>query len=329
MNNNFSRRKFVTSSLQGSLAAAVASSAISLKAAEPAAPAAPAVPAGPIEPMPSGKICGLPFSRLMIGTNIITGHMHSRDLFYLKDWSKQYFTDEKILETFAIAEKHGVDTFMTHHEPNVVRLVAEHHKRGGKLKWLVAPTPQETKSLEEFEKVVRMLKGLGVNAMYVHGAAADPLAQSGKVSHIRECVDIIKNQGVPAGVAAHDLETIKAVEAAKVPCDYYVKTFHHHKYSTAPKPEQITRPFMETPVAYWCANPTDTIAFMKTVKKPWIAYKVMAAGAIRPKDAFRYSYYNGADFILAGMFDFQIEEDAKIAREGIAKSTERERPWCA
>lgn len=300
--------------------------AVPLSAA-PAEPAPSAPPASP-EPMPKGKIGALELSRLMLGTNIITGYMHSRDLFYVKELSAHYHTDEKILETFAEAERQGINTFVTHHQPSVVRLFTEHRRRGGKMRWIVAPTPQETRSVEDFETTVQALKGYGVDAMYVHGAAADPLVQSGKVAQIGECVDLIKRQGVPAGVAAHDLGTIKACEAAQIPCAFYLKTFHHHNYSTAPKPEQITQPHSETPVAYWCSNPTETAEFMKTVTKPWIAYKVMAAGAIRPKDAFRYAYSKGADFILAGMFDFQIAEDAKIAREGIAKSAQRERPWC-
>jgi len=68
---------------------------------------------------------------------------------------------------------------------------------------------------------------------------------------------------------------------------------------------------------------------MKSVSKPWIAFKVMAAGAIPPKDAFRYVFQNGADFVLAGMFDFEIAEDVRIARETLAGINERARPWRA
>ena len=39
----------------------------------------------------------------------------------------------------------------------------------------------------------------------------------------------------------------------------------------------------------------------------------MAAGAIHPQMAFTHAYRHGADFIVAGMFDFQVEQDAKIA----------------
>ena len=68
---------------------------------------------------------------------------------------------------------------------------------------------------------------------------------------------------------------------------------------------------------------------MKEVKKPWIAFKVMAAGVIPPANAFKYSFENGADFILAGMFDFEIEDDVKITRDVLANLQKRERPWLA
>ena len=73
----------------------------------------------------------------------------------------------------------------------------------------------------------------------------------------------------------------------------------------------------------------ETAACMASIKKPWIAYKVMAAGAILPKDAFKYAFDNGADFILAGMFDFQIAEDAKLASAAHLSARTRPRPWCA
>ncbi len=45
---------------------------------------------------------------------------------------------------------------------------------------------------------------------------------------------------------------------------------------------------------------------MRTLKKPWIAYKVMAAGVIYPKDGFKYAFDNRADF--------QVRKNTIIAR---------------
>ena len=69
--------------------------------------------------------------------------------------------------------------------------------------------------------------------------------------------------------------------------------------------------------------------YMKNVKKPWISFKVMAAGAIPPKDAFRYVFENGADHTLAGMFDFEIAEDVQTLNEILPTIKNRSRPWCS
>jgi NAD(P)H-dependent flavin oxidoreductase YrpB (nitropropane dioxygenase family) len=67
---------------------------------------------------------------------------------------------------------------------------------------------------------------------------------------------------------------------------------------------------------------------MKSINKPWIAFKVMAAGAISPRDGFTHAFSNGADFVLAGMFDWQIAEDVEIAKEVLAK-VQRPYSWRA
>ena len=56
---------------------------------------------------------------------------------------------------------------------------------------------------------------------------------------------------------------------------------------------------------------------------------VMAAGAIHPQMAFPFAFRNGADFVIAGMFDFQVETDVKIAVEALKKTQNRKRPWRA
>jgi NAD(P)H-dependent flavin oxidoreductase YrpB (nitropropane dioxygenase family) len=66
---------------------------------------------------------------------------------------------------------------------------------------------------------------------------------------------------------------------------------------------------------------------MKTVKVPWIAFKVLAAGAIHPKKGFDYAFNNGADFLCVGMFDFQVKEDANIATKMFNRNKDRARKW--
>ena len=175
------------------------------------------------------------------------------------------------------------------------------------------------------QHVAELIKD-GCEAIYLWGVHADSLVAQGKIDLVAKAVALVKEYGVPSGVGGHALDVVKACEEHGVNADFYIKTFHCHNYPTAPKPEQIKEPYNEFP-GYWCANPDATAEVMKTVKKPWIAFKTMAAGAIQPQIAFRYSFLHGADFVLAGMFDYEIAEDAKIAAEAITRTQERSRPW--
>ncbi len=79
----------------------------------------------------------------------------------------------------------------------------------------------------------------------------------------------------------------------------------------------------------WCIDAEATAEIMRNVKAAWIAFKVLAAGAIHPKQGFSYAFKNGADFIVVGMFDFQVEQNAQLAKQVLRKLDDRERPWMA
>ena len=124
----------------------------------------------------------------------------------------------------------------------------------------------------------------------------------------------MRRHKLPAGVGAHCLKTVQDCVAAGVDPDFWVKTLHSDDYWSATPADE--RPERGVPNAdnMWCTRPRETIAYMASIKKPWIAFKVLAAGAIRPQEGFRYAFANGADFICVGMFDFQIVEDVRTAR---------------
>jgi len=72
---------------------------------------------------------------------------------------------------------------------------------------------------------------------------------------------------------------------------------------------------------------SGSIKFMGTLQEPWIAFKVLAAGVIKPQVGLKYAFTNGADFVCMGMYDFQIVEDVNIALNTLGKITDRSRPW--
>ena len=321
MPSEISRRTFVKETVIASAGAALAlnSAAEQAGAQSPAKPNAPGPPAAQ-NALPKAKIGNMEVSRMILGGNLLTHFTHSRDLQYVYSLAAHYNTDEKVLETLAIAEAHGIDTVSMHNPAHPMSVLKRYRKeRGGKIKWIICPTAPAEPGMAKYAQEVQELIDAGCEAIYLWGVRADGLLAEKKIDLIGKAVDIAKAQGVPSGVGCHELGVVMACEENKINCDFYIKTFHHHNYPSA----KLNHDSM------WCKNPEETAEYMKKVTKPWLAFKTMAAGAIPPNSALQYVFQNGADCVLFGMFDYEIAEDVRLAKEVLANVKNRARPWRA
>jgi uncharacterized membrane protein YphA (DoxX/SURF4 family) len=281
--------------------------------------------------LPKGKLGNLPVSRMVMGCNLIGGWSHARDLIYSDKLFRAYNSEKKIIDTFALAEQAGIDTcFM------VTQYYATFNKFRSIYNSKMQSICQAMLPDKDFYSNINMAIDAGATAIYIQGGEGDRYCSAGKLDDINKAIEYIRKQGFMAGMGAHSIESIKAVESAGIPADFYVKTLHHDKYWSAHPLEnrveysvigQGSADHNQIHENMWDLFPQKTIEYMKGISKPWFAFKVLAAGAIEPKDGFRFAFENGADFIAVGMFDFQVIDNVNTACQVLSSLGTRERGW--
>ncbi|MBV5314576.1 MAG: DoxX family protein [Prolixibacteraceae bacterium] len=294
--------------------------------------------------LPKGKIGKHEISRLIAGGNLIGGWAHSRDLIYVSTLFKAYNTEQKVYETLMLGEQAGINTINIGFASNP--LLAKYKKMtGSKIKVITQVAPNlNNKELSKvgpgtdkklfFENIDKAID-FGVDIIQVQGNWCDWLVRDNKLEVIHEMLEHIRQQGYTAGLGAHSVESLIACADQGIIPDYYMKTMHHDQYWSA-HPRENRFPFEVDGKEYldhnrfhnnmFCLFPERTVEFVSKAKVPVMGFKVLAAGAIEPKDGFQWAYDNGADFICVGMFDFQVVSNVNTAINCLNK-TNRTREW--
>jgi hypothetical protein len=271
------------------------------------------------EQLPVGQIGKVKISRLICGGNLVIGSSHDRELIYMAALMRAYFTDAKIIQTWQLCEECGINTmigpvnspYACGEDPTLRVLKRYRAEFGGKIQWIAQTYPKSDDLTGSIQKAIDN----GAVGAFVHGNIGDNWVNLRRLDLLAKAIGFAKQNGLIAGCACHNLEVPMALEKAGVDLDFYMKTFHHDNYWSATP--RVERPATGLPRHdnMWCIDAGKTAEFMATVKKPWIAFKVLAAGAIHPRDGFRFAFEHGADFLNVGMFDFQIREDAILAQQ--------------
>ena len=265
--------------------------------------------------VPQARLGHLSVSRIIPGSNLMNGFSHARDLkMYVSPLVKAYHTTEKVMETLWLAEQCGMNTLIINTEAGG-HFIEEYRKRRVGTMQFIAQCRKENVR----DRINRAID-LGVKGAYLQMVST--FVDEGQFDAVAENIDYLRRNGLVAGLGDHAIAPIKQCIEKGIDPDFVMKTLHHDNYWSARpgEPENDNR---------YCDDREETIEFMKSYEKPWIAFKVLAAGAIHPSDGFRFAFENGADFVCAGIYDFQVVEDANIAHEILRSTLTRERPWRA
>ena len=283
--------------------------------------------------LPMGKLGKHNLSRLVAGGNLISGFAHARDLIYADSLFKAYNTEKKIIETLMMCEQAGVNVISV--GDRCVYPVLKYKKMTGDKFIVISQSKLALDSNDIFEEIKAVIDS-GADIIQVHGGQCDSLVYNNKTDLIGKMIDFIRSQGLVAGLGAHTVDSLITCEEDGIIPDYYMHTMHHDNYWSAHprenrmKYEILSKPSTEHNMYHdnlFCPFPERTVEFVNRMKVPVMGYKVLAAGAIRPEDGFKWAFENGADFICVGMFDFQVVNDVNICLDTLQNLKNRTRAW--
>ena len=287
--------------------------------------------------MPLGKIGKHEISRLVMGGNLIGGWSHARDLIYTDQLFRAYNSERKVYETLMLCEAAGINSINIGFTSN--DLIRKYKKTTGSKMKVISQIAADVKDESTLFKAMYKAIEFGVDILQIQGNWVDWMTRDQHLDRVGRLLNKIKEEGFTAGLGAHTIDSLIACEEQGIIPDYYMKTMHHDQYWSA-HPRENRVPFeQDGPNSkdhnkyhnnLFCGFPDRTVEFVKNTKVPVMGFKVLAAGAIHPKDGFRWAFENGADFICVGMFDFQVVNDVNICIDTLQKISEnnsRQRAW--
>lgn len=270
---------------------------------DPGCPNAESSPA-----LPRVAFAGRPVSRMLLGGNPFSGVAHRPEDPDAGRRLREYFTDDKVLETMTIAVRAGINAFHGRGDDNVFRWLdnyrawAQTQPDRPALNWLGQTAPDRYVDGRVEPNIDTMAKH-GPMAIYVHGNTSDTCHREGRVEYLRDLVTHIKGLGLFAGIGAHRPEILREVEDGGFGADFYVLSLRH----IAQSPDI-------------CRDEALAAETIRSIGKPFVAIKALGAGRLDPESCFRYAAQTlkPTDVVTVGMHDYEVLPNVRMAAAAFA-----------
>jgi hypothetical protein len=294
------------------LQAVGAASGLALASGAPAADKA----AAPL--LPTIKLGPHAVTRLIIGGNPIYGYSHFNKL--LSQHQTTWHTPERVVELLKRCEQVGINTWQNSYAPRTLEDLDRFREAGGKLNWLCLGKTDWDAFPQRIDEAAKR-RPIGIAP---HGALGERLHRQNKLNVLTDLLKRIRDQGVLVGLSAHNPELIELAEDKGWDIDYYMCCLY---YLTRPREEYQKLLGADLPLGeiYLPSDPPRMFKVIRSVKKPCLVYKVLAAGRLvrspaEVRKCFETAFANvkPGDAVIVGMyqeFGDQVGDNAALVRE--------------
>jgi len=264
--------------------------------------------------LPAVNFFGHKVSRLIVGGNPISGNSHlSRET---DREMVDYFTSENSKKLLFECERQGITAMQLRGDRHVLRLLHEYRSEGGKLLWIA----QTVSELADIKASVRGMSAYQPIAVYLHGTRADNYWKTGMIDRLKADLAALRESGVPVGLGSHTPEVIQDSEEKGWDVDFYMASLYNPYKLTPGWRESFLVSGKHEPEVYEDSDRDKMSSVIRQVKKPCLAFKILAAGRNaqtpqRLREAFEFALRSikSSDAIVVGMFPKGTDQVAKNA----------------
>lgn len=255
-------------------------------------------------------------SRLILGGNPFSGFSHQtaerdREM-------KDYFTAERIKQTYRRAESLGIDAHIGRADHHIMRVLLEHWNEGGGIQWIAQTCP----GVGSIDRGIDNAIEGRAKACFIHGGLMDMLFGQRKLEEIPGAIARIRKAGMPAGIAGHNPEVFEWAEE-NLDVDFYMCCYYNPT-SRNEHGEHVAG------VSEWF-RPKDRDRMAQVIgslSKPAIHYKVFAAGRTPPEEAFDFvaRHLRDQDAVCVGVYPkdnpAMLEEDLRLLERSLKNAAQ-------
>ena len=233
---------------------------------------------------------------------------------------KDYFTPDHRLALLQQCEQQGINAHQFSPASMDATVYSKLREQGSKMQLICLHSKrEEIPALAETTRPV---------AMSHHGGATDRLFGEGRSRQVHDFVKAVHDQGLLAGVSAHNPNCIQRVADEGWEVDFFMTCFYYLTGPTPPGEPNQSRPALEGPKVTYTFYRDDPVAMCKVirqVKQPCLAFKILGAGRrcasqdmVREAFEFAFKHIKPTDAVIVGMyprkFD-QVRANAAYVRE--------------
>ncbi|MBN1290522.1 MAG: hypothetical protein JXB48_01695 [Candidatus Latescibacteria bacterium] len=238
------------------------------------------------------QIGNLQVSRFILGGNPFSGFSHQgsdRDQEMIR-----YYTAERIQQTFRHAEDMGINTFLGRGDQHIIRMLREYRDNGGTLQWIGQTCPEMKNIRRSIEDIITG----GAQACFIHGGQMDFLLSNKELDEVPLAINMIKEAGLKAGVAGHNPQVHQWAEK-NLDVDFYMCSYYNSSHR-----DEHAEHISGMPEWFKPEDRDIMVNIIRTLHKPVIHYKIMAAGRNDPAEAFRFTAHHlrANDAVCVGIY---------------------------